>query len=283
MRASGREEDHWDPIAHHVIVIDTKVEHKPVVGTLRLVSSQSLRREQKFYTEHAYDITNIRRRYRKILELSRFCIDPAGRSGAILMLIWKFTMQYIIAERFELMLGCASFHGTDIEQHKSILSYLYHNNLAPMDMQSPAVASQRVAIKDLLQPQADWDEAKHAVPTLLRGYLKIGAKITDTAIIDPVFNTVFVGIYVDARDMVVQNHTLVSHFLTAPVFGRRTVNALIQATLTTALHCCFVSRRALGGADGQRFLSGQMGRLFGLGKNSTGLSSRFVPNIRHSS
>jgi len=48
------------------------------------------------------------------------------------------------------------------------------------------------------------------VPTLLRGYLKIGARISDHAIIDPVFNTTFVAIYVDAAEMFGMNHALVN-------------------------------------------------------------------------
>ncbi len=71
-----------------------------------------------------------------------------------------------------------------------------------------AIADNRVAISSFLSEDANWKEAQRSVPTLLRGYLKMGAKITDTAIIDPVFNTVFVGIYVDARDMVMQNNVL---------------------------------------------------------------------------
>lgn len=208
MLETGREEDPLDGVAHHVIVIDREQENHPVVGTLRLVSNTALSADQRFYTEQAYNIDCLRSRYNKLLELSRFCIDPEGRSGAILKLIWKFTLQFIIAERFDLMLGCASFPGTDATKHQSILSYLFENNLAPEELRASAISSNNVRIDSFLSEDADWKDAKRSVPTLLRGYLKMGAKITDTAIIDPVFNTVFVGIYVDARDMVMQNNGL---------------------------------------------------------------------------
>ncbi|MFK7732254.1 MAG: GNAT family N-acetyltransferase [Pseudomonadales bacterium] len=208
MLETGREEDKLDDVAHHVIVIDREQANKPVVGTLRLVSSVALSANQRFYTEQAYNIDCLRARYNKLLELSRFCIDPDGRSGAILKLIWKFTLQFIIAERFDLMLGCASFPGTDTSKHQSIMSYLYQNNLAPEELRVTAVSGNSVRLDSFLAEDAEWREAKRSVPTLLRGYLKVGAKITDTAIIDPVFNTVFVGIYVDARDMVMQNNNL---------------------------------------------------------------------------
>ncbi len=211
MLGTGREEDPLDDIAYHVIVVDKEQADHPVVGTLRLVSSTALDGKQCFYTEQAYDIGCLKANYRKLLELSRFCIDPAGRSGAILKLIWKFTLQFIIAERFDLMLGCASFPGTDVSKHQAILSYLYQNNLAPEELRVSATGPNAVNIQSFLRQDAVWHDAKRSVPTLLRGYLKMGARITDTAIIDPVFNTVFVGIYVDARDIIMQNNGLSHH------------------------------------------------------------------------
>ncbi len=209
MAYTGREADEWDAIAHHVIVLDNKQPASPVVGTLRLVSDERLPGNQCFYTEKAFDIRRLRQQYSKILELSRFCIDADGRSGSILMLIWKFTVQFIVARRFDIMIGCASFHGTDVNRHQAILSYLYQHNLAPEELQPVPVVDNHVAIEALLQHDADWDAAKHSVPTLLRGYLKVGAKISDCAIIDPVFNTTFVCIYVDAQHMLLDNHRLV--------------------------------------------------------------------------
>jgi len=45
---------------------------------------------------------------------------------------------------------------------------------------------------------------------MLRGYLKVGARVSDHAVIDPVFNTTFVVIYVDVKKMFQINHVLVN-------------------------------------------------------------------------
>ncbi len=209
MLNTEREEDEWDEVAYHVVVVDTKLDDK-VVGTLRLVSSEALNEQQNFYTEHAFDLTGLRTNYGKILELSRACVSPEGRGGAILMLIWKFTMQFIEQNRYEVLFGCASFKGTDHTQHTEILSYLYHKHLASeslMPIAKPEVSS--VPITDFLQEPGKGKE-RGRVPTMLRGYLKIGARISDHAIIDPVFNTTFVAIYVDAKEMFNTNHALVN-------------------------------------------------------------------------
>lgn len=204
-----REEDEWDDVAYHVVVIDKKAQDK-VVGTLRLVSNLSLTEGQEFYTEHAFDLSGLRNGYGKILELSRACVSPEGRGGAILMLIWKFTMQFIEHNEYDVLFGCASFKGTDYQQHTEILSYLYDKHLASealMPKPKPEVSS--VDIAEFRQ-QPGKGKGRGKVPTMLRGYLKIGARISEHAIIDPVFNTTFVAIYVDAKEMFGTNHVLVN-------------------------------------------------------------------------
>lgn len=209
MLNTEREEDEWDEIAYHVVVVDTKVDNR-VVGTVRLVSSAALLEDQEFYTEHAFNLDGLRNSYGKILELSRACVSPEGRGGAILMLIWKFTMQFIEHNGYEVLFGCASFKGTDYHKHTEILSYLYDKHLASpalMPVPKPEVCS--VNIADFRQQPGKGKE-RGKVPTMLRGYLKIGARISEHAIIDPVFNTTFVAIYVDANEMFNTNHALVN-------------------------------------------------------------------------
>jgi putative hemolysin len=58
---------------------------------------------------------------------------------------------------------------------------------------------------------ANWEEAQKSIPTLLRGYLKLGAKISDAAIVDFSFNTVYVSIYVETQSMLKTNPNLVTH------------------------------------------------------------------------
>ncbi|RBP51391.1 GNAT family N-acetyltransferase [Arenicella xantha] len=209
MLNSEQEEDEWDEIAYHVVVLDRRNDNH-VVGTMRLVSSTALKDAQQFYTEHAFDITGLRARYGKLLELSRACVSPDGRGGAILMLIWKFTMQFIEQNQYDVMLGCASFKGTDYLEHTEILSYLYDKHLAsPELMPIPKPAVHSVSIKSFSETPGKGKE-RGKVPTMLRGYLKIGAHISDHAVIDPVFNTTFVAIYVDASYMFGSNHALVN-------------------------------------------------------------------------
>jgi L-ornithine Nalpha-acyltransferase len=201
--------DEWDASAQHIIVLDRKGKTLKVVGTLRLVSNLTLKEGQRFYTEAAFDLSKLRNHYPCMLELGRFCIDQTGRNGAILLLIWKFAMQFIVTNRIDVMLGCASFPGTDIQSHREVFTYLYNNNLAPEALM-PEPIKDYVEIENILINDVDFDVAARDVPTLLRGYLKLGARTSSAAIIDPVFNTTFLCIYVDASSMISKNTTLVT-------------------------------------------------------------------------
>lgn len=207
MAINQREEDEWDEIAYHVIVVDKKNDNK-VVGTVRLVGQHSLLPGQLFYTEKAFDLSGLKSNYQNMIELSRACICKEGRGGAILMLIWKFTMRFIEQNGYDLLFGCASFKGTDYHQHEKILSYLHDKHLADEENMPRPTVDNHVAISSFKKPVGKGKE-RGSVPTMLRGYLKIGAKISEHAIIDDVFNTTFVAIYVDALKMFDLNHVLV--------------------------------------------------------------------------
>ena len=212
MQAVKRDVDQWDDGGFHIIVLDTKRHEKPVVvGTLRLFYSACLLPNQHFYTEETFNLERLKNHFGRSLELSRFCIDSSGRGGAILMLIWKYAMSFIQDNHIPVMLGCASFPGTDVDKHLPILSYLYEHHLADASLRPAPKVPSYVDLNALYQPNPSWGDAQKSIPTLLRGYLKLGAKISDAAIIDASFNTVYVSIYVETKNMLTQNPNLVTH------------------------------------------------------------------------
>lgn len=212
MLANKRDIDEWDESGFHIIVLDCDAEQQPaVVGTVRLFPKTCLKQGQHFYTEETFNLDRLHDHYENSVELSRFVIDPAGRGGAILMLIWKYGMNFFLSNHIQVAFGCASFSGADVSKHQSILNYLYEHHLAPEHLRPIPKVDDYVDLEALFKPNAEWDEAQKSIPTLLRGYIKLGAKISDAAIIDPAFNTVYVSIYVEIDNMRQLNPNLVSH------------------------------------------------------------------------
>ena len=214
MLESKREVDQWDEYGYHVIVIDKR--HGDIVGCVRFVSTNKLPKGMKSYTEQYFDMDKLLSNYQNPLELSRACVSAGKRDGVVLLLIWKFAMEFINQSGFDMMFGCASFSSTNYMVHAPILHYLRENNLAPAELMPKPIVDSHIKIQDI-----DFDEHSEEnkkffgkrlkVPTLLRGYLKLGAKVSDSAIIDPEFNTTFLCIYVDSEKMQSIDHVLVKN------------------------------------------------------------------------
>lgn len=212
MMANKRDIDQWDGNGYHIVVLDTAADQSPkIVGTARLFHKNCLQESQRFYTEATFDLSKLHAHYPNSVEISRFVIDPAGRGGAILMLLWKYGMNFIRLNNIHMVFGCASFSGANIDKHRPILNYLYEHYLAPVSLCPKPKVADFIDLKKQFTPNADWANAQRSIPTLLRGYLKLGAKISDAAIVDPMFNTVYVAIYVETKNMLSLNPNLVSH------------------------------------------------------------------------
>ncbi|MFT7222553.1 MAG: putative hemolysin [Cellvibrionaceae bacterium] len=208
--AAKRDMDEWDERGFHIVVLDTDENaQQKVVGTLRLFFNQYLKPSQDFYTEETFDLVKLRRFYPRSVELSRFCIDSTGRSGVILMMIWKYAMTFLQDNYIDVMCGSASFAGTDVNAYRPILSYLYQYHLAPESLRPTPKTADYIDLNTLFEPNTSVQEPRKAIPTLLRGYLKLGAKISDAAIIDKVFNTTDIAIYVETKNMLQINPKLV--------------------------------------------------------------------------
>ncbi|MGG2362779.1 hypothetical protein ACE4Z5_28220, partial [Salmonella enterica] len=75
------------------------------------------------------------------------------------------------------MFGCASLPGVDPDALAVPLSYLHHNHLAPPEMRIRALENRYVPMDRLPAEGLDMRRALHAVPPLIKAYLRLGAYI----------------------------------------------------------------------------------------------------------
>ena len=198
MAAESRDFDQFDPVADHLLVVDHDLGPGPesVVGTYRLFRREAALRHGRFYSIDEYDIAPIVNTPGEILELGRSCVDENYRTRRVMELLWRGIAAYVFHYDIELMFGCASLPGTDVEQLAVPLSYLYHHHLAPEELRARALPDLYVDMnlipKDELEPKA----GLMAVPPLVKGYLRLGGFVGDGAVIDPQFNTTDVCVIV---------------------------------------------------------------------------------------
>ena len=191
-----RDKDGFDKICDHLLVIDHAGKpsiggKQPVVGTYRLLRQDVAARHGGFYTEDEFDISGLIDRHAdlRFLELGRSCVLPRYRNKRTVELLWHGIWSYVRQHRLDVMIGCASFEGTDPERLALPLSFLHHYARAPEGWRAAAHGSRRVEMNRMAREAINPKAALHELPPLIKGYLRLGAYIGDGAVIDHRFGT----------------------------------------------------------------------------------------------
>jgi L-ornithine Nalpha-acyltransferase len=195
--ALKRDIDEFDAVCDHLLV----AEHMPnggyrIVGTYRLLRSESMQKIGRFYSEGEYDISPIKTFDGNILEVGRSCVDPEFRNRSVMQLLWRGIGAYVTKFNVGVMFGCASFHGTNPKEHAKALSYLHHYHQAPEAICPRALPSRYVDMNLLPKEAINVKEAFTSLPPLIKGYLRLSGFIGAGAVIDSEYNTTDVSIVV---------------------------------------------------------------------------------------
>jgi putative hemolysin len=196
--AARRDSDEFDAVADHLLVLDHDLGNGPeaVVGTYRLIRRPAAERLGRFYSAAEYDIAPLLAFPGDVLELGRSCVAGAYRTRGTLQLLWRGIAAFVFRHRIDLMFGCASLPGTDLDALAGRLSYLHANHLAPPALRPRALPDRYVAMDRLPVAEIDMRAAMAALPPLVKGYLRLGGFVGDGAVIDAQFNTTDVCIVV---------------------------------------------------------------------------------------
>lgn len=211
-----RDEDRYDALCDHLLVMDTATEtigpdgrmhscRPRVVGTYRILRGDMISSAEAFYSQSEYDIASLVRSHRtpqKFMEVGRSCVLKPYRNKRTVELLWHGLWTYTREHKVGVMMGCASFEGTDPEAHAMALSFLHHERLAPPEWRVRAHPDLYVSMNLLPREDIDMRAALKALPPLIKGYLRLGAFVGDGAVIDHQFGTtdVFVILPVAAID-----------------------------------------------------------------------------------
>ncbi len=191
-----RDKDAFDRICDHLMVIDHAAKpsmrgRQPVVGTYRLLRQEVAELNGGFYTENEFDISGLIDRHPglRFLELGRSCVLPRYRTKRTVELLWQGIWTYVCQHRLDVMIGCASFEGTDPDRLALPLSFLHHYAQAPATWRASAHPARRIEMNRMAKEAIDPKAALRELPPLIKGYLRLGAFIGDGAVIDHQFGT----------------------------------------------------------------------------------------------
>lgn len=192
-RRDRRDADRFDDVCDHLLVIDREFAEgsKTIVGTYRLLRQECAPAADGFYSNSEFELDRLAARHPdlKFLELGRSCVLPEYRSKRTIELLWQGIWAYVRRFDIGVMTGCASFPGTVPAAHAAALSFLAHNCRAEGAWETRAVAW-RHRTMDLMPAEAvNPRDALAAMPPLIKGYLRLGAKVGDGCVVDQDFGT----------------------------------------------------------------------------------------------
>lgn len=197
VQAQKRDFDEYDATCYHVLVINAELpKEKSVIGTYRLMTRETVAKIGRFYTETEYDLGPLKRFPGPVLELGRSCVEEAYRTRPVLQLLWSGIGSFVTAKQIELMFGCASLYGAEVEKHKYALSFLYHAHLAPPEIRPRALPERYVKMDWIPKEDISTKEAIRLMPPLIKGYLRLNGHVGDGAVLDMAYNTTDVAIIV---------------------------------------------------------------------------------------
>jgi putative hemolysin len=190
-----RDIDSFDLICDHLLVIDhacplSRFRQIPeIVGTYRLLRQEVAERHAGFYTQAEFDLSPMLRRQGSLrfLELGRSCVLKPYRTKRVVELLWHGIWAYALRHRTDVMIGCASLEGIDLQQLALPLSFLHHHARAPNEWEVRAQEHLRVDMNRVPASAVDPKLALRLLPPLIKGYLRVGAFVGDGAVIDHQF------------------------------------------------------------------------------------------------
>ncbi|WP_353532612.1 GNAT family N-acyltransferase [Cognatishimia sp. WU-CL00825] len=190
----GLDRDAFDPACAHILVEDRK--SGTLVCCFRMLPLADGNEIARSYSAQFYELSALQSFAGAMVEMGRFCIDPAWKDPDILRVAWAAMTRYVDENNVEMLFGCSSFKGTDAGQYGDAFAMLRDRHLAPKRW-LPRVKSPKVfQFAARLRRKPDLARAQSRMPPLLRSYLLMGGWVSDHAVVDEDLNTlhVFTGL-----------------------------------------------------------------------------------------
>lgn len=190
-RGGGEDRDAFDALCQHMLIED--VESGGLVGCYRLQLIANGKALGKSYAGQFYRLNALADYPKPLLELGRFCIDPAYVDGDILRIAWAALTRVVDAAGVGMLFGCTSFKGSDPEAFGEAFALLRERHQPPRGLRIGAKAPETYAYVQALEGEPyDPRAAQAQLPALLRSYLQLGGWVSGHAVIDRDLDTLHV-------------------------------------------------------------------------------------------
>lgn len=195
-RLTRRDVCRFDRVCDHLIVVDNsvlRIDGKPtVVGVCRLLRGGVAAANFGFYSAGEFDVGGLLARHpdKRLLELGRACVAPSHRGAKrTIELMWRGIWAYAQHHRIDAIFGCASFPGADAKAHAAALRFLRAAGDGDAQWDVGAIDGRAADLGPVDAARLDPRAALRAMPPLIKGYWRLGARFGPQAVVDAEFDT----------------------------------------------------------------------------------------------
>jgi putative hemolysin len=171
--------DRFDTLFDHLIIIDKPT--MEIVGTYRLKCFDSLKNS---YTALEFDLTHIISQPGPHLELGRACIQQSHRKGSVISLLWRGITEYMKLSGAQVLFGCSSVKVDNPRDASLIYQHLENEGFVSNEFlshpQKEFLMEDFETWRQYFQQDLNTEhalEAEALVPSLLKSYVRLGARI----------------------------------------------------------------------------------------------------------
>lgn len=192
LQGAGLDFDKYDYHFDHLIIVHK--ESRKIIGTYRLNCSKF---STESYTGLEFNLDFLRTFDGTHLELGRACIHKDYRKGAVISLLWRGIAEYMNICDAQLLFGCSSLKINNAREAALVFKYLQDNGHVTTKVKS--YPTKKFLMKDyhawtnyfaLNINDTQKKEAESLVPSLLKSYLKLGAKVASIPAFDEDFDCI---------------------------------------------------------------------------------------------
>ncbi len=193
---TGRDQDPFDAICHHLIVEDTSAGR--VIGTYRMQTQEMALASRGFYTAGEFELESLPRQVMEgAIEVGRACIEKPYRNRQVLFLLWRGLAAYMTHHEKRFLFGCCSLTGQDQEEGRRTLRQLSDEG----HMHPEIRIRPRQGFKCRTHDESLKEAGRVSIPILFRTYLRYGAKVCGPPAIDREFNTIDFFVILDVEEL----------------------------------------------------------------------------------
>lgn len=185
----GYDIDIFDDYCEHLLVRDRDTWQ--VIGTYRVLTPAQAKLAGKIYSDSEFDLTPLQPLREHMVELGRSCVHKHYRHGGVIMALWKALVNFMVRNQLKDTVGCVSIPlNVELADDKRIGTGHAAASIWRQVRDKYLVSSEYQVKPYLPLPVDTLDQTLEIEPpALMKGYLRVGAKVLGAPAWDPIFNT----------------------------------------------------------------------------------------------